>query len=99
MPRGRKPAAAKMSAPKEEVIVLTKEQFAILQEASKLIGDARLAVHKIEDCETTATMAFTAGKAFVAADKAEDLIDDLIREINPNKEEDSWDDEDEDEDY
>ena len=100
MPRGRKPAAAKMSAPKkEEVITLTKEQFETLQKVSELLGDARLMVHKIEDCETTATMAFAAGKAFVAADRAEDLIDDLISEIDPDKDVDDWDDEDEDDNY
>lgn len=100
MPRGRKPAAAKMSAPKkEEVITLTKEQFETLRKVSELLGDARISIHRIEDCESMATMAFAAGKAFVATNEAEDIIDNLIREIDPIKDEDDWDDDDEDEDY
>jgi hypothetical protein len=100
MPRGRKPAVAKMTAPKkEEGIVLTKEQFETLQKVSELLRDARLKLHTMEDCETLATMAFAAGRAFVAADQAEDLIDDLISEIDPDKDVDDWDDEDEDDNY
>lgn len=97
MPRGRKPAAAKMAAPEKPVTIkLTMEQLETLKKVSSLIGDARLGLHKIEDCETTSTMSFAAGKAFVAADQAEDLVDELIRQIDPTEEEDSWEDEDED---
>lgn len=97
MPRGRKPAAAKMAAPEKPVTIkLTMEQLETLKKASSLIGDARISIHCIEDCKSMANMAFAAGKAFVATNEAEDIIDDLIREIDPIKDEDSWEDEDED---
>lgn len=97
MPRGRKPAAAKMAAPekKEGSITLTKEQFETLRKASALIGDARATLNNLDDCETIAALAFGAGKAYLNADQAEDLLDDVIREVNPDSDLD-WDDDDDD---
>lgn len=89
MPRGRKPAAAKMSAPEKKVsIVLTEEQFGTLRKVSQLIGEARGILDNLEERETVSALAFGVGKAFFGTNQAEDLLDEVIRDIDPDRDDD-----------
>ncbi len=78
-----KKAVAKVTEPKEKKVIITKEQIETLRKISSLIGDARRTVDNIEEADTLVSAGFKAGKAYDMTDKAEDLVDALINELDP----------------
>ena len=93
MARPKKVAVKKevAAAPKPKTYTLNEEQFKMLQSASELISEARRELHSFEP-ENLAAAGFTAGQAFVAVNKAEDIVDDLVTFFNEDDL--SWDDDD-----
>tara|TARA_R110000868_G_scaffold403407_1_gene680612 strand:+ start:442 stop:717 length:276 start_codon:yes stop_codon:yes gene_type:complete len=86
MPRPKKittPAALKPK--KEQTYTLTKEQFESLKTISELISEARSSLYKF-DAENLAVAGFIAGQVYVAVDRAETTVDDIINSFD----EDSW---------
>ena len=79
MARPKKVVAAKV-APKELTYTLTKEQFESLKAAASLVSDARRELNGF-DAENLAHAGFIVGQAFVAINKAEDLVDDLVNDF------------------
>ncbi len=95
MARPKKAAAKKVAAePKEKKVIITPEQIQKLRSISSLIADARRTVDNIEEVDTLVSAGFRAGKAYDMADKAEDMIDELINELDPVDYSDDYDDED-----
>ena len=79
MARPKKVAAVK-AAPKEVTYTLTKEQFESLRAAASSISEARRELSGF-DAENLAHAGFIVGQAFVAINKAEDLVDDLVNDF------------------
>lgn len=84
MARAKKAVAKTVAEvkPKEKRITLTSEQFEALKSASELISEARRELHDF-DADNLAKAGFIAGQAFVALNKAEDVLDEVIDEIDP----------------
>jgi len=71
--------------PVDKKITLSKKQFEILEEISESITDARLTIGRF-DATTLSEAGFTVGKLYARIDRIEDQISDLIREIDPDYE-------------
>lgn len=68
---------------KETKVIITPEQIQKLRNALELISDARRTIDSIEEADTLTSAGFKAGKAYNMTDKAEDVIDSLINELDP----------------
>lgn len=77
-----------------KVITLTQEQYKRLEEISGQIHQAKRYVDAIGDEGeyNERQVGFEAGKAYITLDEAEDQLDNILREIDPNEDEDEDDD-------
>ena len=83
MARPKKAVPKMVAAPKEEKIVITKEQIERLRNALEMVTEARRVVDQIEEVETLVAAGFKAGKVYSLADKAEDMLNDVTNELDP----------------
>lgn len=91
MPRTKKAASAAVEAkPREKKITLTRDQFDALSKASQQITEARRALNDVGEAETLAHIGFIAGQAYFAVNQVEDVLDEIINDIDPNDDDNSW---------
>lgn len=92
MPRPKKVAlvATETKPAKEKKITLTRDQFDALLKASEQITGARRALNDVGEAETLAHIGFIAGQAYFAVNQVEDVLDDIINDINPDDDDNSW---------
>ena len=92
MPRPKKVAlvATEVKPAKEKKITLTRDQFDALLKASEQITEARRALNDVGEAETLAHIGFIAGQAYFAVNQVEDVLDDIINDINPDDDDNSW---------
>tara|TARA_R110000868_G_scaffold6255_2_gene35710 strand:+ start:1959 stop:2252 length:294 start_codon:yes stop_codon:yes gene_type:complete len=81
---------AETKQPKEKKITLTREQFDALSKASQQITEARRALNDVGEAETLAHIGFIAGQAFFAVNQVEDVLDEIINDIDPDDDDNSW---------
>lgn len=81
---------AETKQPKEKKITLTREQFNALSKASEQIAGARRALKDVGEAETLAHIGFIAGQAYFAVNQVEDVLDEIINDIDPDDDDNSW---------
>ena len=89
MARPKKAASVAVEA-EQPKITITREQFDALSKASQQITEARRALNEIGEAETLAHIGFIAGQAFFAVNQVEDVLDEIINDIDPDDDDNSW---------